>query len=93
MNEFRKISRFIAALLLLVMPFAALPLAFLRLTGKAVPLYGLVKMADFPVLSLLALGIILLFPEKLKNFFRQKEFYPLFGAAGLFLLNSAVSLF
>ena len=93
MNEFRKISRFIAALLLLVMPFAALPLAFLRMTGKAVPLYGLVKMADFPVLSLLALGIILLFPENLKNFFRQKDLYRLFAAAGLFLLNSAISLF
>lgn len=85
--------RNILAFILLIVPFAAMPLAFQRLTGKAVPLYGLVKLADFPVLVLLALTVILCFPQKLKAFFRQKDLRLLFAAAGLFLLNAAMSLF
>ncbi|MBE6377837.1 MAG: O-antigen ligase family protein [Lentisphaerae bacterium] len=89
----KKFLRCLPALMLLIAPFFAMPLAFLRLTGKAVPLYGLVKLADFPVLVLLALAVILFFPQRLREFFRQKDLYYLFGAAGLFLLNSAISLF
>ena len=93
MNFARNFFRNSAAFLLLLAPFFALPLAFLRLTGRTVPLYGLVQSVDFPVLVLLALCVILCFPQKLKSIFRQKDLYWLFGAAGLFLLNGAVSLF
>lgn len=89
----KRIFRNVLAFLLLAAPFFHLPLAFARLTGKAVPLYGLVKVVDFPVLVLLALAVILTFPRRLKAFFRQKDLFWLFGASGLFLLNAVISLF
>ena len=48
----KKFLRCLPALMLLIAPFFAMPLAFLRLTGKAVPLYGLVKLADLYNVSL-----------------------------------------
>ena len=41
----------------------------------------------------IALAVILFFPQRLREFFRQKDLYYLFGAAGLFLLNAGISLF
>lgn len=89
----RQNFRTAAAWLLLIAPLLNMPLAFLRLTGKPVPLYGLVQLADFPVLTLLAAGIILLFPEQLKGLWRNKNLHLLFAAAGIYILNTLFAFF
>ena len=49
-----------------LLPLAAMPLAFCRLTGEKLPLFGMVKLFDFTTLGLIALAVIVL---------RAKSFY------------------
>ena len=55
-NNCYRILRYTAAAMLLTVPFLAMPLAFARLTGRAVALFGLVRFADFSVMGYLALA-------------------------------------
>lgn len=86
-EKLRNFARMGAALLLLTTAFLPLPLAFARLTGEKIPLYGVVKFADFTTVSMLACGIILLFPSRLKNLLFDRKLRLLLIAAGVFALN------
>lgn len=81
----RKNLRFAFAVLLALASLLALPLAFLRLSGKPVMLYQLVQVTTLPVMTLLSTGISLIFPEKIKAFFLAPDKKFLLTSAALYL--------
>jgi len=89
-NNCYRILRYTAAAMLLTVPFLAMPLAFARLTGRAVALFGLVRFADFSVMGYLALAVILLFPEHLMILCKCRKLRLLGAAAALFALNTII---
>ncbi len=87
MYKFRNFCRYGAAGLFLIAPFLAMPLAFARLGGQPVALFGLVKSVTLPVLTLLSLGIIAAFPEDLPRLWRNTKLKVLLITAGAYLLT------
>ncbi len=56
-----------------LLPLAGFPLAFARLTGRKIPLFGMVQLVSFPELALISLAIIALNFNRLKIFLQQSE--------------------
>lgn len=82
----KKIFPYLTAAILLVLPFLAMPLAFCRFTGRPFPLYGLVTMVTLPVIALFSAGMLLFFPERLKQLLSDRKLWPL--AASSILLTA-----
>ena len=59
MNPARcKLLSGVPALLFWLLPLGAFPLAFLRLTGNKVPLFGAANFINFPALGVISLAVI-----------------------------------
>lgn len=82
----RKNWRLLTAVLLTAGGFLTYPLAFLRLSGRPVPLYNLVQFLTMPEYALCFLGAAALFPENLKRFFRTASCRFLLLSAGVYFL-------
>lgn len=81
-------------LLFLLLPLGALPLAWLRLSGKAVPYFGTVNFFSFTEAGLIALAVLVLNFSALKEHIRQNiavRFTAVAGAA--LLLVTAIQQF
>jgi len=84
--DLRKFFRYLAAILLLTAPFMAMPLAFGRLGGLPVPLFGLVQCVTMPVMTLLAMAVIAAFPEELLPLWHNRKLKFLLLSAGAYTL-------
>ena len=84
----RSAARMAAAGALMASGALAMPLAFLRLGGSAVPLYGSAELVTMPVLCLLCLSFTALFPERLKGFFADRRMAVPAAGTALFLLSA-----
>ncbi|MBO5668302.1 MAG: O-antigen ligase family protein [Lentisphaeria bacterium] len=84
-NRSEKLYPLLTAAVYWLLPLLAMPLAFARFTGRAVPLYGLVTLVTFPVLTVISGGILLLFPERTWNILRRRELRWLLAGAMLWV--------
>ncbi len=84
--KFRQISRYIAAVIFMLAPWLAMPLAFGRFGGLPVPLFGLVKGVTLPVMTWLSLAVIAAFPEDLKQLWHNEKLKLLLAASGVYTL-------
>ena len=78
----KKIFTQLSAWIFWLLPLAGFPLAFARLTGKKIPLFGMVQFVSFPVLALISLAIIALNFNRLKTFLQQSAILRLTAIAG-----------
>lgn len=85
-QKFRRIFRYSAVVLWCIASFLAMPLAFARLGGFPVPLFGVVQLVTLPVMTLFSLALLFLFPERLQEIFTSHELKIPGAAAALFLL-------
>ena len=86
MTVSRQLLRYIAAVLWCSAAFLAMPLAFQRLSGQPVALFGVVNLVTLPVLTLFAAGLVMLFPERLKSIFNFPQLKLPLAASALYLL-------
>ena len=86
----KKIFPLITAWIFWLLPLAAYPLAFARLTGKKVPLFGMVQLISFPELALVSLAIIALNFNRLKNFLQQSKILRWTAIAGGFVTAAGI---
>lgn len=86
MDSSRNIPAFVLSAVLLASALLGYPLAFCRLTGELLPLYGIVRFITFPVLTLISVAILLVFPSRCRELlcYRRNRFLLL--TAGIFLL-------
>ena len=85
-NESGSKLSFFAALLFWLLPFAGMPLAFARLTGNKVPLFGIVKFFDFTALGLIALALIVLRAKYLYDALQHSRVLRFTALAGSVIL-------
>lgn len=80
----------LATVLFWLLPLLGMPLAFARLTGEKVPLFGEVKFIDFPGLGLLALALIALRFKSLCSILQNNKLLRFTTLSGLLILLAAL---
>ena len=86
----KQILQSICAWIFWLLPLVGLPLAFARLTGRKIPLFGMVQLVSFPELALISLAIIALNFNRLKSFFQQSEVLRLSALASAGVVVSGI---
>ena len=86
----RKLLSNFPALLFLLLPLGAFPLAFLRLTGEKVPLFGAAEFITLPTLGLIALAVIVWNFSRLKLLWQNSPAVRFTAIAGALLMLAAV---
>ncbi len=86
MRNLRQFFRYTATVLWCAASFLAMPLAFTRLTGTPVPLFGVVQLVTLPVMTLFSLALLFFFPERLQEIFTSRKLKFPGAAAAIFLL-------
>lgn len=82
----REYNALFAALLLIIMPLAALPLSFLRITGTKIPHFSDVEFFHLPELGVLALAVLCFFHRRLTALWKASFIIKIFSAASALLL-------
>lgn len=76
----------IAAAIFFLLPLLGMPLAFARLTGNKIPLFGMVKFLDFTTLGLVALAMIVLRAKSLYGTLQNNKLLRLTTLSGVVIL-------
>lgn len=82
--------RYVPAVLLLVLPVLNLPLAFLRLTGEKVPLFGTVTAAGCAETGTVALAVVILFHRQAFFELARQRLLQIWCGAGTLLFIAAL---
>ncbi len=77
---------FIAATLFWLLPLSGMPLAFARLTGNKIPLFGMVKFFDFTTIGFIALAMIVLRAKNLYNILQNNKLLRFTTLLGVVIL-------
>ncbi len=86
----RKLLSKLPALLFLLLPLGAFPLAFLRLTGEKVPLFGAAECITLPVLGVIALAVTVWNFSRMKFLWQNSAAVRFTAIAGALLMIAAV---
>ena len=76
----------IAAAIFFLLPLLGMPLAFARLTGNKIPLFGMVKFLDFTTLGFVALAMIVLRAKSLYGTLQNNKLLRLTTLSGVVIL-------
>ena len=91
MNPARcKLLSGVSALLFWLLPLGAFPLAFLRLTGNKVPLFGAANFINFPALGVISLAVIVWNFSRVKVLWQEFPAVRFTAVAGMLLMTAAV---
>ena len=80
----------IAATIFWLLPLLGMPLAFARLTGEKVPLFGMVKFFDFTTLGIIAIAMLVLRARSLYNLLQRDRLLRFTALSGVLILLSAL---
>lgn len=80
----------IATTIFWLLPLPGMPLAFARLTGEKVPLFGMVKFFDFTTLGIIATAMLVLRARSLYNLLQRDRLLRFTALSGVLILLSTL---